>query len=163
MENYSTYLPRTAFIALLFALFVTSQVYAQCPVKKTGKQYGFFRVTNFKEKTCWLSEPFAYNVANGEIVNYNGMKECFKARVTALGGNVEHDVDEFGKERIVWLNNSYNPNDEVESSYNWFLPSVKACIKYMKQEISYKTGVGLEVKIVKMFGSGLINNADLNE
>lgn len=118
---------KLSFIAI--ALLVSSQIFAQCPVQKTGQQYGFFRVTNFKEKVCWLSEPFAYQTTNGKIKNYDEILACFMQKVKALGGNIEHDADEFGIEKVVWLNNTYDPSDELESLYNWNLASAKACMK----------------------------------
>jgi hypothetical protein len=151
------------FFVASMALCLSAHLSGQCLVQKTGQQYGFFRVTNFKEKICWLSEPFAYKVVNNEVANYNDIKDCFKQKVKVLGGNVDHDVDEFGKEKVVWLNNSYDPKAVLEDSYNWNLPSAKACLKYINGEISYKTGVGIQVKIVKMFSNGLINSDELHK
>lgn len=142
-------------------LLMSSQLFAQCLVQKTGQQYGFFRVTNFKEKVCWLSEPFAYQTTNGEVKDYDQILACFMQKVKDLGGNIEHDADEFGREKVVWLNNTYDPNDELESSYNWNLASVKACIKYISNEITYKTNSGIKVKIIRMFKNGLISADEL--
>jgi hypothetical protein len=139
------------------------QIIAQCPVKKVGQYYGFFRVTNFKEKVCWLSEPFAYDIVSGKIAHYDEMKECFKRKVTALGGNVEHDVNDFGAEQVTWLNNTYDPKAELESSYNWGLPSAIACVKYISGEIKYKMGVRIDVKIVRMFSTGIIDNSEYHQ
>ena len=143
---------------IAIAMIHPSHVFSQCPVKKTAKHYGFFRATNFKDKICWLSEPFAYNDVNGKVENYTQLKECFIKKVEASGGDLSDAAN------VVWLNNAYNPNDELSSSYNFWLPSIKSCIPYLKNEIKYKTNVGIEVKIVKMFDDGFIdpNNVDLD-
>jgi hypothetical protein len=131
------------------SLLISLQICAQCPVKKVASQYGFFRVTDFEEKICWLSEPFGYEVQNGSIADYEALSKCFIKKVEALGGNITNGT------RIVWLNNTYNAADELESSYNFGLPSAEACLKYIKGEVQYKTHVGIEVKIVKMFTNGI--------
>jgi hypothetical protein len=100
---------------------------------------------------------------NNQIVNFDEIKECFKRTVSNLNGNVESDIDDFGRESVVWLDNSYHPSDELESAYNWYLPSIKACLKYMNDEKKYKTGIGLTVKIVSMFGKGIINIGNLQQ
>lgn len=151
------------FSRMIFFLFVsllicTSQISAQCLVKKLGHHYGFFRVTNFKEKICWLSEPFAYDKVNGHIPNYDQIKECFKRQVSALGGNVEFDADKFGKNDVVWLNNAYDPADGLNSSDNWYLPSISDCYKNIQEEIRYKTSSGIKVNIVGMYKRGLIDS-----
>jgi hypothetical protein len=138
-------------------LFISIQVNSQCVVQKTGSYYGFFRVTNFKEKVCWLSEPFAYSIKNGEIANYDQIKKCFINNVTALGGNVGQDLDAFGINKVKWLDNTYDPNADLPSSANWGLPSKNDCIKWIKDEIHYKTGVGISVKIIKMYSKGTID------
>jgi hypothetical protein len=145
---------KVSFITIV--LFITSQIFAQCYVQKTGSQYGFFRVTNFKEKVCWISEPFAYKIANNNITNYDEMLACFMKKVLDLGGNIVHDTSEFGTEQVLWLNNTYNGEDNF--SYNWSLPSEKACKKYISDEIIYKTNNGIKVNIIRMFSDGLINN-----
>jgi hypothetical protein len=149
---------RSILLVIVF-VFLAAISNGQCLVRKTGHFFGFFRVTNFKEKECWLSEHFAYDEVNGEIVNYNLMKACFKREVAALGGHVEPEIDEFGKDRVIWLSNVYDPKDELEASCNWNLPSANACVKYIAQEINYKTQNGIKLKIAAMYGQGLISNS----
>ena len=88
------------------------------------------------------------------MANYDAMKECFIRKVAALGGNVDRDLNEFGQNQVVWLNNTYNPSAETGSSCNWNLPSVEACLKFIKDEIRYKTGTGITVKIVRIQDCG---------
>jgi hypothetical protein len=138
-------------------VFISIQVSCQCVVQKTGSYYGFFRVTNFKEKICWLSEPFAYNIKNGEVANYDRIKKCFKDAVTALGGNIDQDLDEFGINRVKWLDNTYDPKADLPSSSNWGLPSKNDCLKWIKNEVHYKTAIRISVKIIKMYSNGTID------
>ena len=65
--------------------------------------------------------------------------------------------------QVTWLYNTYDPKAELESSYNWGLPSAKACVKYISGEIKYKMGVGIDVKIVRMFSVGLIDNSEYRQ
>lgn len=146
-------------ITSIFGLFLFGQINAQCITQKTGKTYGFFRATNFISNVCWMSEPFAYTEKDGMPVNFEKAKQCFKDKVVALGGNVESALDEFGKNRVRWLNNHYNPDSQGDA--NWGLPSKSDCIVQMKNEVQYKTGIGLQVKIVKMYTNGTIDATSL--